>query len=60
LLFILQRSAPALSTGLFSGYTEGELDEGRFRTYQSLNPYERRGAWANLRALLDFAVLGRF
>jgi hypothetical protein len=33
LLFILQRSAPALSTGLFSGYTERELDDGRFHTY---------------------------
>jgi anaerobic ribonucleoside-triphosphate reductase activating protein len=60
LLFILKRSAPALSAGLFSGYTARELDEGRFHTYQALNPYERGAAWTNLRALLDFAVLGRF
>jgi len=60
LLFNLKRSAPGLSTGVFSGYTARELDEGRFHTYQALNPYERRAAWTNLRALLDFAVLGRF
>ncbi|MBV8830620.1 MAG: 4Fe-4S cluster-binding domain-containing protein [Acidobacteriaceae bacterium] len=60
LLFNLKRSAPALSAGMFSGYTARELDEGRFHTYQALNLYERCVAWTNLRAMLDFAVLGRF
>jgi anaerobic ribonucleoside-triphosphate reductase activating protein len=33
LLLLLRREAPDLSAGLFSGYTERELEQGRFETY---------------------------
>ncbi len=60
LLSILRQSAPHLSTGLFSGYTEKELREGRFHTYKPLNQSERCALWKGVRSFLDFAVLGRF
>jgi anaerobic ribonucleoside-triphosphate reductase activating protein len=60
LLSILRQSAPQLSVGLFSGYTEKELREGRFHTYKPLDQRGRCALWKGLQSLLDFAVLGRF
>jgi anaerobic ribonucleoside-triphosphate reductase activating protein len=60
LLSFLRESDPHLSAGLFSGYTEKELREGRFHTYKPLNQGERCALWKRVRGLLDFGVLGRF
>ena len=56
----LKREAPDLSTGLFSGYTEHELQQGRFQTYFPSSIWLRQAQWRQLESLLDFAVLGRY
>jgi len=57
----LRREAPTLSFGMFSGYTERELDEGRYSIWgRRIAAKEKRTLWDAIRALLDFAVLGRF
>ncbi len=56
----LKDAAPELSAGLFTGYTERELEQGRFETYGTSDPNTRRAAWKDLRRLLDFGVLGRY
>ena len=60
LLRNLKREAPDLSTGLFSGYTEHELQQGRFQTYFPSSIWLRQAQWRQLESLLDFAVLGRY
>ena len=60
LLILLKQAAPDLSAGLFSGYTERELEGGQFETYAEFDPGHRRALWGKIRGLLDFAVLGRF
>jgi len=61
LIGTLHQQVPSLSFGLFSGYGEIELVMGdywiRGRDYSEL---ERRRLWQEIRAHLDFAVLGRF
>lgn len=57
----LRLEAPELGFGMFSGYTERELDEGRYWTWQrEFETQEKRRLWLAVRAHLDFAVLGRF
>src|SRR5438445_3414164 len=57
----LRSQAPELSLGMFSGYTERELDEGRYSIWRrSVQAHEKRSLWGAIRAHLDFAVLGRF
>jgi anaerobic ribonucleoside-triphosphate reductase activating protein len=56
----LHRRAPELSFGMFSGYTERELDGGLYWTWKELSPPQKRRLWNEVRGLLDFAVLGRF
>ena len=57
----LRAAAPSLSFGVFSGYTERELVAGRYSIWgSSLPPEQRRDLWEQIRACLDFAVLGRF
>jgi anaerobic ribonucleoside-triphosphate reductase activating protein len=46
LISILKARSPSLSIGMYSGYTERELDASAF--------------WPDVRQNLDFAVLGRF
>lgn len=60
LLRNLKREAPELSTGLFSGYTEHELQQGRFQTYFPSSIQLRQAQWRELESLLDFAILGRY
>jgi anaerobic ribonucleoside-triphosphate reductase activating protein len=60
LLFRLEQAAPDLGAGLFTGYTERELEHGRFETYAESDPSRRRALWRDVRGLLDFAVFGRF
>jgi anaerobic ribonucleoside-triphosphate reductase activating protein len=57
----LRSRAPELSFGMFSGYTERELDEGRYSIWRrELEAQGKRSIWEAIRAHLDFAVLGRF
>jgi len=61
LLQALQNHAPELSFGMFSGYTERELNEGRYAVWgRKLKGQEKRVPWEAIRPHLDFAVLGRF
>jgi anaerobic ribonucleoside-triphosphate reductase activating protein len=59
-LSMLKDAGPNLSAGLFTGYTERELEQGRFETYSTSDPNTRQAAWRNLRKLLDFGVFGRY
>jgi anaerobic ribonucleoside-triphosphate reductase activating protein len=57
----LQRCAPELSFGMFSGYAERELDQGRWTIWRrDLGALGKAELWRAIRAHLDFAVLGRF
>ena len=57
----LRSRAPELSFGMFSGYSESELGEGRYSIWRSeLDAEEKRSLLKAIRARLDFAVLGRF
>ena len=57
----LRRQAPELNFGMFSGYAEHELDQGRYWVWGdgSFEPHRKR-LWEEIRACLDFAILGRF
>lgn len=57
----LRERAPGLSFGMFSGYTECELEQGRYMIWRSeLKTQERVSLWKAIRPHLDFAVFGRF
>ena len=57
----LRRQAPELSFGMFSGYTEHELAKGRYWIWGDGSSEQRRKRlWQEIRACLDFAILGRF
>lgn len=60
LLTHLHSSAPYLSIGLFSGYTEQELEQGGFRADPDIPRTHKQVLWARIRSHLDFAVLGRY
>ncbi len=61
LMHTLHRQAPALSFGMFSGYTERELSQGRYWIWgYDYSEHRRRDLWLEIRSLLDFAILGRF
>jgi len=56
-----RRQAPELSFGMFSGYTEHELAQGRYWIWgDGSSEQHRRRLWQEIRACLDFAILGRF
>jgi anaerobic ribonucleoside-triphosphate reductase activating protein len=57
----LQRCAPDLSFGMFSGYAERELDQGLWTIWRrDLGALQKVELWRAIRAHLDFAVFGRF
>ena len=60
LLTALRSHLANFTAGLFTGYTPGELEAGRFTTYSISDPLLRRESWRRLEQLLDFAVFGRF
>jgi anaerobic ribonucleoside-triphosphate reductase activating protein len=61
LVRMLRTRIPALSFGMFSGYSERELDEGRYLVWgRKVETPEKCSLWQAIRAALDFAVLGRF
>ena len=57
----LHRQAPELSFGMFSGYAEHELTIGQYWIWgDGSSEQHRRHLWQEIRACLDFAILGRF
>lgn len=60
LIRLLKHTRPELSLGMYSGYTERELESGRFWTCDGIGQEARHHAWAEIKQHLDFAVLGRF
>jgi anaerobic ribonucleoside-triphosphate reductase activating protein len=61
LMQTLHLQLPDLSFGMFSGYTDLELVLGRYSVWgRDDSETERRRLWRDIRAYLDFAVLGRF
>lgn len=55
-----RRTAPAVSLGMFTGYTESELACGRFVTRLGATVEQKCELWRAVRGLLDFAVMGRY
>jgi anaerobic ribonucleoside-triphosphate reductase activating protein len=61
LIHSLRQQVPELSFGMFSGYTEHELDQGQYWIWgDSSSEQHRKSLWQEIRACLDFAILGRF
>ena len=60
LIRLLKHARPELSIGMYSGYTQRELDSGRFWTRDGIAQEARSRVWADIKRELDFAVLGRF
>ena len=63
LLALIERlkcARPEISIGMYSGYTERELDNGRYWTSSGAGHETRRQIWSDIRQHLDFAVHGRF
>ena len=61
LMHILHRQAPDLTFGMFSGYAEHELAKGQYWIWGGgTSEQHRKRLWQEIRASLDFAVLGRF
>ncbi len=57
----LRRQVPELSFGMFSGYTEHEPTKGQYWIWgDSSSDQRRKRLWQDIRACLDFAILGRF
>ncbi|MEZ5398695.1 MAG: 4Fe-4S single cluster domain-containing protein [Bryobacteraceae bacterium] len=52
--------APAVSLGMFTGYTEKELATGRYVTRPRATAEQKRELWRTIQQLLDFAVMGRY
>jgi anaerobic ribonucleoside-triphosphate reductase activating protein len=60
LIRLLKRTRPQLSIGMYSGYTERELESSRFWTRDGLGLEARHHVWTEIKQHLDFAVRGRF
>jgi len=52
------------SIGIYTGYTQAELDSGAFELVKeresSRDPEWKASQWSRLKSLLDFAVMGRY
>lgn len=60
LMMQLRRSDARLSLGMFSGYAEDQLAEGGYFVRGITGAGRKAGLWRDVRALLDFAVMGRY
>jgi len=60
LIRLLKRARPEISIGMYSGYTQRELDGGRFWTGYGIAQEAKHRVWEDIKQHLDFAVLGRF
>ena len=56
----LRSAFPTLSVGMFTGYSEEELETGRYFTRHGADQDQRRALWRSIRSHLDFAVMGRY
>jgi anaerobic ribonucleoside-triphosphate reductase activating protein len=56
----LRSTLPRLSLGMFTGYSEKELETGRYFTRHGVDQDRRRTLWRSIRGQLDFAVMGRY
>lgn len=58
----LRDTRPEWSLGMFTGYTSRELETGQFQWFHPALGFVPGSAeiWASIRALLDFAIMGRF
>jgi anaerobic ribonucleoside-triphosphate reductase activating protein len=56
----IRKTAPTASFGMFTGYTIGELATGHYVTWPPTSAEKRIELWRGIRALLDFAVMGRY
>jgi len=56
----LRSALPTLSFGMFTGYSEEELETGDFFTRRGVDFDRRRALWRSIRSQLDFAVMGRY
>ena len=56
----LRSALPTLSFGMFTGYSEEELETGDFFTRRGVDCDRRRALWRSIRSQLDFAVMGRY
>ena len=62
----LRKLRPDFSLGLFTGYTEKELESAAYQTYIGASQssvttvYLKTGLWERLRDRLDFAIMGRY
>jgi anaerobic ribonucleoside-triphosphate reductase activating protein len=56
----LRAALPKLSVGIFTGYSEAELETGRYFTRHVVDPDRRRALWRSIHGQLDFAVMGRY
>jgi len=56
----LRSALPRLSVGMFTGYSEKELETGHYFTRSGVDQDQRRALWRSIRSQLDFAVMGRY
>src|SRR5437016_4624966 len=56
----LRDRLPALSFGMYSGYSEPELASGRYSCRSQVTESAKQDIWQRIRSYLDFAVLGRY
>jgi anaerobic ribonucleoside-triphosphate reductase activating protein len=56
----LRSALPTLSFGMFTGYSEKELETGEYFTRRGVDQDRRRALWRSIRDQLDFAVMGRY
>ena len=56
----IRESVPGASFGMFTGYTEAELDAGGYVTRRNTTEEHRRDLWQCIRRQLDFAIMGRY
>jgi anaerobic ribonucleoside-triphosphate reductase activating protein len=56
----LRSALPTLSVGMFTGYSEEELDGGRYFTRHGVDRDHSLALWRSIRRQLDFAVMGRY
>lgn len=60
LIECMHSKLPAISFGMYSGYSAQELESGRYWCRRELTQVARQELWRSIRGHLDFAVLGRY
>jgi hypothetical protein len=56
----MRSALPTLSFGMFTGYSEKELETGGYFTRHGVDQDRRRTLWRSIRDQLDFAGSGRY